>query len=149
MRRYLAEIHDYQAVHGALRARADELNISRETIDSVAGLQSGYCGKLLGPGMTRSFGPVSLGLLLRALGVKLLLVEDAEALEKVKNRLVPKERIARPPRMPFELRRFMAENGRRGADALNRSLTAEARCRSARRAARARWGADRAASSLG
>lgn len=140
--RSLAEIHDYDALHGALRARADELQVSRLTIDNVAGLASGYCGKLLGAAMVKKIGPVSLGPILRVLGVKLVMVEDQEAIAALSRRLVRKQRIARRPRIPVEMARIMAENGRRGALALNRSLTPEARRQSAARAARARWGAE-------
>jgi hypothetical protein len=43
----LAEIVDYNGLIEAIRARADELNLSRETIDDIAGLAPRYANKLL------------------------------------------------------------------------------------------------------
>ena len=68
---------------------------------------------------TRRFGQFSLDGLLGAAGVKLVVVEDAEALDRVRNRLTPLERVdtrAAPKRkIVIKLtRQFMAEIGRLG-----------------------------------
>ena len=139
MARQLADIQDYGTLHTALRARADELDISRLTVDEVAGLPVGYTGKLLGPKMVKKFGPISLGPVLRVLGVKLVMVEDAEAITALSGRLPKKERRARRSRISAEFCLLMGKFGQRGARALNDSLSPEARRRSAQRAARARW----------
>jgi hypothetical protein len=86
--RALAEIHDYAGLVRALRARAEELDVSRETLDAVSGLQAGYSGKLLA--QVKGVGRVSLGPLLGAMGCALVLVEDPEALAKVRPRLTPR-----------------------------------------------------------
>ena len=62
----------------ALRQRRDELDISHETIDAIAGLQSGYASKLLAPRAPRNIGYMSLGDIMGALGVGLQVVEDGE-----------------------------------------------------------------------
>jgi hypothetical protein len=60
----------------ALRDRRDELNISHEIIDDIAGFQSGYTSKLLAPRPSKNLGYMSLGAVMGALGVGLVLVED-------------------------------------------------------------------------
>lgn len=88
--RELAIVRDYDDLHAVLRARADELNVSRLTIDHVAGLQDGYTAKLLAPVPLKRVGAISMGPLLAALGLALVVVEDPEALERVSSRLVPR-----------------------------------------------------------
>jgi hypothetical protein len=78
-----------------LRARADELNVSRLTIDEVAGTQSGYCGKLLAEPPTKGFGEMSLGAVLGALALKIArieFVEDPEQAARVIDRWEPRKR---------------------------------------------------------
>lgn len=70
----------------ALRQRRDELDISHETIDAIAGLQSGYASKLLAPRAPRNIGYMSLGDIMGALGVGLQVVEDDEQVQRVRGR---------------------------------------------------------------
>jgi hypothetical protein len=80
--RQIATVRDYAQLHAALRARAEELRLSRETIDAISGLQSGYSGKLLAPVPIKGLGPATLGPILGAMGVFIVLVEDVEMLER-------------------------------------------------------------------
>lgn len=80
--RLIAVVRTMDDLREAFRARADELNITRESIDEVGGLQNGYAGKLLAPVPIKNIGRVSLGPLLTVMGVKLLLVVDDEALAR-------------------------------------------------------------------
>jgi hypothetical protein len=89
--RVLAEVRSYSELHAALRARSDALSISRQTLDDLTGLQDGYCAKLLAPTQIKNLGPQSLGPLLCVLGVKLIMVEDAEMLRKFGPRLVRRQ----------------------------------------------------------
>ncbi len=66
----LAEIVDYDTLIVAPRARADELEISRETISGVAGLSDRYASKVLSLRRIRRIGLESLGPLLDVLGLK-------------------------------------------------------------------------------
>jgi hypothetical protein len=59
--RALAEVHDYAGLHASLRARSDELAVSRAELDSLSGLQGGYCSKLLAPVPIKRLGMESLG----------------------------------------------------------------------------------------
>jgi hypothetical protein len=88
----LAEITDYDDLLAALRARADELEISRETIDHIAGFPDRYAGKILSLSHPRRIGLRSLGPILSALGMKLIAVADDSALERNRSRMVKRDK---------------------------------------------------------
>jgi hypothetical protein len=67
------------------------LDVSNLVLDDVTGLPSGYSGKLLSRRFRRTLGRVSLGVLLQALGVKLVVVEDPAALDRVRDRLTQRK----------------------------------------------------------
>jgi len=91
----LAEVRTWNDLHSALRARAESLDLSRESPDHLSGLHSGYSAKILAPNPIRNLGRVSLGALLGALGVKLVLTEDPAVLEKIRPRSTKRERKSR------------------------------------------------------
>lgn len=70
----------------ALRQRRDDLDVSNETIDAIAGFPERYASKLLAPRAPRNLSYHSLGQILGALGVALLVVEDPEQVARVKSR---------------------------------------------------------------
>jgi len=80
---------------GIIRKRQDELNITCLTIDEIAGLASGHFSKIT-CGL-KGLGPVTLFLLLTSLGLKLLIVEDPEATERLRHRWTPRMSKARHP----------------------------------------------------
>jgi hypothetical protein len=92
MTRLIRSIDDLVA---AIRARRDELNVSHELIDDLAGLQSGYTSKLLAPEPMKGLGLMSLPALLGALGAALVLVEDSAQAERVRDRWTPRKRAPR------------------------------------------------------
>jgi len=86
MMRQLAEATDYNGLIAAIRSRVAELQLAGETIDEVADCQlatprscSGHAGA---PNRDAFAGP-----LLGALGLKLIVVEDEDALRRVAGRL--------------------------------------------------------------
>jgi hypothetical protein len=89
----LAIVTDYAGLLTALRQRIVEIGTHMEAVDDVAGLPLRYTAKLLSarvrPGKP-NLGPISLGPLLGALGLKLALVADEDALAKVRDRLPPR-----------------------------------------------------------
>jgi hypothetical protein len=91
----------------AIRARRDELNISHETIDDIAGLPSGYTSKLLAPSPIKNLGWMSLGAILGALGIGLVVIEDSVQRAKVESRWCKRKRIPKPTRQSGAL----LENG--------------------------------------
>jgi len=150
-RRVLAVISTYDDLIAALRARADELRVTRLGLDrAMRTLPDGYASKLLSEIPIRTLGRVSLGPVLGALGMALVAVEDLTALKKIEHHL---ERRIRPLRnagdgMPAEDgRKKRRRNPLRGCSEWgqlmrNRQIAAQSpdeRSRRARRAARLRW----------
>jgi len=156
-----APIRSMPELLDALRARRDELNISHETIDNIAGLQSGYTSKLLAPTPIKNLGAMSMGALLGALGMALVAVPDPDAVAQVQTRwqkrkrpqklpspsispsidnIVPKQ-IQVTPDLQRLLHRpgYMREIGLRGNLKRNQKLSRWKRSVLARRAAKARW----------
>jgi hypothetical protein len=86
----LAIVTDYLGLVTALRRRIVELGTGMESVDAVAGLPNGYASKLLSRNNKTSLGRVSMGPLLGALGLKLAVLPDDEALAKVIDRLPPR-----------------------------------------------------------
>lgn len=81
---------DYRTLVEVCRARAQELALARSEIDRLAGLPSGYSGKLLGKAAvddvsfprkksSKKMWPVALEAMLGVLGLKILLIEDDKA----------------------------------------------------------------------
>jgi hypothetical protein len=92
--RVIAEIRGYHDFTDALRAWIAELGTTYESVNELAGLQDGYLAKLIAQTPIRSFSRISLGNTLEALGVKLLLVVDAERLATMKPRYTPSKHNA-------------------------------------------------------
>ena len=165
--RLLAEALDYAGLRNGLRERAREIGISRIEIDHVGRLSDGHAGGLLAENSDRTFGIRSLGKLMKALGVRLLLVEDTEttaralrlmARRRSEPQAVEGKRHWRSKRKPpagaapmlaaqhrakgnGKIARPVSasELGQRGAIARNASMTKDERSAAARRAAAARW----------
>jgi hypothetical protein len=89
----LAIVRTADDLRAVFRQRVVELNVSLDTVDFVGGLPTRYTAKVLGLHPTRNFGQMSLDALLGALGLMLIVVEDAEALARVQGRLAPLERV--------------------------------------------------------
>ena len=82
---FTAEVSSYAGLREAIRRRVEALNISRITLDSIAGLTPGRSAKLLSSGEAKEpkrFGLLSLELILQATGLKLLVVDDHKALAR-------------------------------------------------------------------
>jgi hypothetical protein len=89
----LAIVCDYRDLVVALRHRIVELNISLESVDAVAGLPARYSSKVLSMGKGRpALGRISLGPILGALGLKLAVLPDDEALARIRHRLPKRSR---------------------------------------------------------
>jgi hypothetical protein len=92
----LAVIHDYDELVEALRKRVDVLQIPHCVIDDLAGLPDRYAAKLLCPHQLKSIGRISFNVL-GALGVSLVMVEDQQALAKMRRHHAWRERKYRRP----------------------------------------------------
>jgi hypothetical protein len=147
---FFAEIRELTDLNAAVRARAQQLCVSNATIDHVAGLQEGYASKLTAPMPIKHMGPVSFGPTMRTLGLRVIVIDDPEAFDAIKDRLNRKTRGPAPPASavnlaPQLMRFIMAEHGRQGMRRLHRSMTPKQRSESARRAANVRWARARTA----
>jgi hypothetical protein len=95
--RVLAEFVDYDGLWGSLRARVNEMGITREELDRLTGLADRYCSKILGPSQVRKLGKHSLGPMLGAVCCKLVLVEDpvatAKMMARAKKRKIPLQQL--------------------------------------------------------
>jgi hypothetical protein len=89
-------ITDYEALIEACSDRAEDLDISRITIDEAGGFTSGYAAKLLCNPPMKTMGHGSLGKMLKALGLVLVAVVDDERFEETKSQLVKRRRRAQP-----------------------------------------------------
>ena len=89
--RQLGICQDYDGLHRILRDRAEELNVSRTTLDEAAGFTSGHASKLLAPRPLKKLGATTLGLMLQVMGLKLVVVEDPEQLQRISAKLIARE----------------------------------------------------------
>jgi hypothetical protein len=142
----VAVCRDHSELMKAIRERIKQLNITLESLEEAAGLPSRYCPKILAPVPIRRVTPYTTFLLLQALGLRVELVEDADAMEKYTNKLA-KIRNKQPMRrggthepIRFELGPdFYRRISRLGNAARSAKLSPEQRMLIARRAADARW----------
>lgn len=81
-----APIRDMAGLVEAARLAKIERKISDQTLEAIAGLANGSVSKYLGPVPSKNLGPLSTFLVLGALGKALVLVDDAEQIERVKGR---------------------------------------------------------------
>jgi hypothetical protein len=143
--RIIAEVHDYQGLVCALRARINELAVRAEDIDALAGLPQRYCSKLLCPRAVRNLGKTSLGLLLATLGLKLQVVlDEGGVFQQVRSRLVSVKRTNRLMQTEGKRRqrrgfRFDGVTGRLARARGVLMLSRRRRRWIARNAARCRW----------
>ena len=147
----LAEIRTYDDLHTVMRRVAVDREITREGIDVVAGLQSGYASKILAPSPMKRLGPASMGAVLGALGLKLLAVVDEEAVAKYRNQVEANKR-KRPlhqlrPAIPEHVKKLVEDElrtqrrkwGRNGGRKWQESLSPEERKRRASIGGRGWW----------
>jgi len=153
--RQIAICHDYNSLHSALRARVHELNISYQTVDFEAEFTQGHASKILSPYPIKGLGRTTLGPMLQALGLAIVLVEDPKSLERIseypKHQGCGPTRVQKPLSMGVAnlpearalerrlLRDLMRKNGRKGGKARKRYTTRRQRRRIAKRAAKTRW----------
>lgn len=136
----LGEIRSYEDLHSLLRARVNALQISRAQLNEIAGFQSGYAEKLLAAKPMRKLGTMSLAVILPALGVRLVLTEDPEALARIGTRLVKRraENVRTAQCITISLR-FLRSIAREGGKHSRSYMSKERASELGRKAALARW----------
>jgi hypothetical protein len=85
--RIIAEVTDYETLRRAINAGREFRELAFSAMDDVAGMPLGYYSKVLSPGGSRRVTLDSLGPALGSTGMKLLLVEDLPAWERIKDRV--------------------------------------------------------------
>jgi hypothetical protein len=142
----LAVVQSYHDLHAVLRRRKDELDLSCQVIDRAGGLTGGHGSKLLAPQPLKRANWDTLAFLLPALGLRLAVLEDPDALAQLKK--FPTRQVKTPSRsVPWCRKgkqmlvsmRFVRRIARQGGEARAQKLTPEQRSASARKAAKARW----------
>jgi hypothetical protein len=143
----LAEIRDYNSLHEAFRARANQLGVARTTIDTIGNLANGHASKILAAAKVRCLGRLSFGAMLFALGVKLVMIEDPESLVQITPHLT--KRRSPVPVLAVKVgrgkhrlvsKRFLRKIASLGGIARKDRLNPSWRRGIARKAALARWG---------
>jgi hypothetical protein len=149
--RQLATITHSDGYHGllsALQARAWERRISLggAAAAEVAGLPVGYLQKILSPipksrKNVRRIGVASLGPVLGVLGVKLVMFEEREAVERFGSKIPARqERSVRSTAVHIHLsRQFLAKIGAMGGTNSRKNISRRRSRALARKAAAARW----------
>lgn len=144
--RRIAVVNGYPGLVSAIRARKAELGMSDRELEEIAGLAPGTTPKYLAPGASKTLGQVTLGRILRALGLELIVSENAEQTAKIAELYTRRnESQVRVKAMHSGhaqrngLRRFLREIGRIGGKNSRKRIGRRAARKLARRAARARW----------
>jgi hypothetical protein len=146
--RPLAVARSWDDLRSAFRARCEELSIARTTVDRIGGLPDGQASKLLAPVRDQEMGRISFPAMLGALGLAVVVVEDAEAIAKIRHRLTPRspQHVNAGEAVLAKRKRRLANNWKAnpewGRIMRSRQLLkqgAQKRKQIARSAARARW----------
>lgn len=155
--RIIAVFPDYLGLVTAIRARVGELGITYSTLDEIAGWHDGYSNKLLieepqlrgttkNTHSQRIMGVMAFDTILGSVGVKLALVEDVRATERIRNGSFYVRRKRPMPNsvgheyiVQRKTRENMSKMGLRSAQGRMRKLTPSKRRRLAKQAAKARW----------
>lgn len=129
--RPIAIARDFGEIHAALRSYIEQVNVSRISLDDLAGWPSGYSGKVLAPRPIKPLTSKGLGELMQATGLVLIVAQDVEAFARRQHRLTP--RHEGQVRLGTDMRaRFAAKKEREARDQRNARRRA---LRAARRAA--------------
>lgn len=97
-------IRNREQLIAVLHERREELNISFEVLDELAGLPARYSSKLLAPRPLKNVGPMALGALLGALALgiaEVVIVEDPAQAARIRHRWTKRTRHG-PRRKPTQ-----------------------------------------------
>src|ERR1017187_8415081 len=87
----IGQCNDFIGLQRIVRLRKDQLQISNITLSELTGLPDGLTNKLLTDPPYAKMGVMSFGLLLQALGLKLIVVEDVETMARFASQLVKRQ----------------------------------------------------------
>ena len=81
-----AVVDHHEALLAALRHRVEELGLTLEAVENIAGLQAGYGSKILSTPPRKRMNAFTWFLLIQALGLRMVLEEDPELVERMRGR---------------------------------------------------------------
>jgi hypothetical protein len=145
----VGEFSNYDAMIAALRARASQIGLSYESIDTLASLGESATAKYLSDLRPKTFGLQTFLAITETLAIKAVFVEEEKLLAQMRSHWRRRdEKKARrsshhakrlgPITVARVLPTIAAEMGRRGG-ARRRELAPEVRSKLAQAAAKARW----------
>lgn len=137
----LGTVANYADLHAIMRARADELEITRESIDTLARLPARYSAKLLAPKPMKKLSDETLGFVLPALGMKLVAIEDMEAIAMLRARSDKRKSVTMlgsTVHIVFS-RRELKKRQKRGGENSRKNMPKRKASQLGRRAAKKRW----------
>jgi len=82
----IGEARDHDELVALLRKRKDALGLSDKVVEEIADMAGSFVSKILAPQPVKTLGRTSLTLLLGALGLKLIVVEDPDQVRRVRRR---------------------------------------------------------------
>jgi hypothetical protein len=124
-------VRSYDALRHAIADWCDQIRMTRSELDAEAGLADGHAGKLLARRARKRLGPVSLGRVLEAARLLLILARDPDTPQRAST-------IASKPRPRREPRKRGTAWGKRMAALRALKLSAPVRSQIARHAAQVR-----------
>jgi hypothetical protein len=139
--RVVAEVHSYDSLHRALRDRWNDRGYAIEHANEVIGLPARFLNKVLGLNPERGITMTAVWSILSGFGLKMLLVEDPDAIQRFESRF----RRRNPDVVRLSQTHFVMTHKRWTLIAkLGRSRrwegkTKQERVAAARHAANARW----------
>lgn len=148
LRHVAGPIADESDLVAALRARLEEINVSRAEVDEECELPAGYTSKRLAVPQIKYFGRDAFWNIAEALGLAIVLVEDPAATQRHATRM--KRRVKKYARIEnshwgLRVEQIIRERTRRtaslGGQARAKNMTPEARTKAARKAVLIRWNA--------
>jgi hypothetical protein len=147
--RELGNVFRYEDLHAILRARCAEIGLARAQLDEIAGLPDSYATKILAPRPMRTMGSMALSVVLPVLGVRLVAIEDPEALSKTLSHSKYRPRVEKAAvhagTVDFSFsRRHMRKIQQKGGENSRAYISKERAREIAIKANQVRWGRARA-----
>jgi hypothetical protein len=139
---FVADVGSYDVLHRALRARWHGRGYAIEHANEVIGLAARFLNKALGLNPERQITMTTLWPILSGFGLKLVLVDDPDAIEKFESRIKRRdETLVRLTQTHYTMtNRRWAQIAKMGRKARWEGKSKAERVAAARHAAHARWG---------
>lgn len=133
-------VTDMEGLHEAFIDRVEDLNVTRLAIDEAGGFTGGHSAKLLCNPPIKNIGKVSLGKLLKATGMALVMVVDDERFAPVRAEMAQRKRPVHPNGSIHKPAWLITREASQKMQVLrNKKLSPRQRKLIAKRAAKARW----------